>query len=78
MKSQFILLLLNDFLQLQPCHWNRLPHVTLGQGHIYQVILQIIKTLQRSQNMVIYHQSNTTVTFIEGNAMLTPLWILTI
>lgn len=59
-------LLLNDFLQLQPGHWNRLPHVSLGQGHSNQVILQIIKTLQRSQHIATYQKSKTTV--IEGRA----------
>lgn len=59
-------LLLNDFLQLQPGHWNRLPHVSLGQGHSYQVILQIIKTLQRSQHIATYQKSKTTVR--EGKA----------
>lgn len=75
MKSQCILLLLNDFLQLQPGHWNRLPHVSLGQGHSNQVILQIIKTLQRSQHIATYQQSKTTV--IEGKAKPKHLWILT-
>lgn len=75
MKSQCILLLLNDFLQLQPGHWNRLPHVSLGQGHSYQIILQIIKTLQRSQHIATYQQSKTTV--IEGKAKPKHLWILT-